>query len=184
MDSLDTNSLSLSNYLDFDTSSIDNSFDISDLEPMNLDDINIGIGVDQMESPPPLVESSNDLPEPLTVSDEIEMYSVDNVEQSQPEPQNCQNTIEPTDNTGYELNLEPTESNSEIPDIGDVNVMANIQTGGGAPPPPNNLTRENIIKIKGKEENYIISQVKDIYYDADSEQVIRNYGIRKIFFRR
>ena len=53
MDSSDTNSLSLSNYLDFDTSSIDNSFDISDLEPMNLDEINIGMGIEQMESPPP-----------------------------------------------------------------------------------------------------------------------------------
>ena len=58
--------------------------------------------------------------------------------------------------------------------------MRNIQTGGaGTPPPLNNLTRENIVKIKGKDEYYIISQIKDIYYDADLEQVIRNYGIRK-----
>ena len=43
MDSSDTNSLTLSDYLDFDSSSINNSFDISDLEPMNLDEIkNIG----------------------------------------------------------------------------------------------------------------------------------------------
>jgi hypothetical protein len=179
MDSSDTNSLNLSDYLDFDSSNINNSFDISDLEPMNLDEINIGMGIEQIESPPDQVEPSTDLPEPLTVGDEINMFSIENVNQEPlPEPQNCQTTIEPVDNTINQLKLAPIESNN---DIGDINVMRAIQTGGGAaPPPPNNLTRENIVKILGKDEHYIISQIKDIYYDSDVEQVIRNYGIRKI----
>ena len=179
MDSSDTNSLTLSDYLDFDSSNIDNSFDISDLEPMNLDEINIGMGIEQMESPPDQVEPSTDLPEPLTVGDEIKMFSIENVNQETlPEPQNCQNIIEPVDNTLNQLELSPVESNN---DIGDINVMRAIQTGGGAaPPPPNNLTRENIVKIFEKDEFYIVSQIKDIYYDSELEQVIRNYGIRKI----
>ena len=113
MDSSDTNSLTLSDYLDFDASSIDNSFDISDLQPMNLDEVNIGLGVEQMESPP-TVEPSTNLPEPLTLGEEIKMFSIENVEQPQPEPQNCQNTIEPVDNSGYELELSPVDSNSEL----------------------------------------------------------------------
>lgn len=178
MDSSDTNSLTLSDYLDFDSSSINNSFDISDLEPMNLDEINIGLNVDQMESPPPPTQQTNDpLPEPLTVAEEISMLSVDNIEQPSSEP-NCSDSIEPIDNTLNQMELSPDSSNTEN---GDINVMETIQSGGGsAPPPPNNLTRENIIKISGKDEHYIISQIKDIYYDSNLELVLRNYGIRKI----
>ena len=177
MDSSDTNSLTLSDYLDFDSSSINNSFDISDLEPMNLDEINIGLNVDQMESPPTPTQQTNDpLPEPLTVAEEISMLSLENIEQPSSEP-NCSDPVEPIDNTLNQMELSPNVSNTEN---GDINVMETIQSGGGsAPPPPNNLTRENIVKITGKDENYIISQIKDIYYDSILELVLRNYGIRK-----
>ena len=69
MDSSNNNSLTLSDYLDFDSSSIDNSFDISDLEPMNLDEINIGIGAEELDW--------NILLFHLTMGQEIDMYSVD-----------------------------------------------------------------------------------------------------------
>ena len=70
------------------------------------------------------------------------------MEQPEVQQTNCQNTIEPIDNTSNQMELSPSNSNTENVDI---NVMETIQTGGGsAPVPPNNLTRENIIKISGK----------------------------------
>ena len=56
-----------------------------------------------------------------------------------------------------------------------------IQKGGGSPKENNNnLTRKNIVKIEDKDESYIISQIKDLFYDDSIDSILRNYGLRKI----
>lgn len=182
------NSLNLSYNPDFETSLIDGDF--SELNPIDLDSIKTNLATQNLENlssenlTSNTIESTtttqaqvSEIPQPLTVMEEIDMFNLNEpIETVVCADSSSTPDVAPHDPTSDGMDLDPTPNNTENQDV---NVMTNIQSGGGSSP-PNNLKRGDIIKISGKDENYIVSQIKDVYYDSDLEKVLKNYGIRKI----
>ena len=115
---------------------------------------------------------------PMTLSQEIQEVSLNPSFSTEEISPNSTDMLASADNViGEALSLD----NSKNPDI-DVEVSTKIQTGGGDKDlaSNNNLTRENVINITDNRENYIICQIKDIFYDEEKQIILRNYGVRKI----
>ena len=189
----------LQNYLEFDSSHIPDSVNIPDLEPINLEQINLNILNEMNEgmfndnesssitpsitsSITPSITPSEYSPEisPIqTLNEEVKMYSIE-----PPQLKTCDTVLENPVNMlahqnkviGNSLEITTLPEN-EV----NIEVARKIQSGGGnSINQNNNLSRKNLVKIVGKDEQYIVCQIKDIFYDSESETILRNYGIRKI----
>ena len=190
---------SLNEYLDFDSSLYPETLEVKDLEPVNLNEVNFSILNENINenSLPPEESNISQINETLKSVENTESY-FENTDKGLPmtvsqELSEVKLEDVPMEDSTFDKSLEmlPSENNvvGEALSLNEVNntdinqeVSLKIQSGGGDKDYAayNNLTRVNIINIKENKENYIICQIKDIFYDDKKEVILRNYGIRKI----